>query len=171
MKNLISILVLFFFIAIGSSYHCFSQITITFVPSSGTSLSSFDVNNILANYTTDQLADGFIADIDASVTSIGAFAFRNNNYLLSVIANSVTSTGSTVFRNCILLKSVDLPLLTTTHLGEFQNCVSLESVSFGTGFTTPTNINFSNFIFDGVTTTEVDLTLGHNVLPERDGNF
>ena len=75
MKNLISILVLFCFIAIGSSYHCFSQITINFVPSSGTTLSKADVNNTLDNYTTEQLADGFIADIDASVTSIGDSAF------------------------------------------------------------------------------------------------
>ena len=119
MKNLISILALFCFIAIGSSYHCFSQITITFVPSSGTTLTQADVNNTLGDYTSAQLADGFVADIDASVTSIGEYAFDYNNYLLSVIANSVTSIGIFAFRNCYGLTSVSFPVVTSIGRSAF----------------------------------------------------
>ena len=64
-KNLISILVLFCFVAIGDNYICLSQITINFTPSSGMILTQDDVNNTLDNYTTEQLEDGFIAVSDA----------------------------------------------------------------------------------------------------------
>ena len=53
----------------------------------------------------------------------------------------------------------------------FQECTSLESVSLGTSFKTAQNIYLDTNAFTGVTTTNIDLTLGYNVLPERDGNF
>ena len=69
--------------------------------------------------------------IDNGVTSIGAYAFYNCDYLASVIIpNSVTSIGNGTFYDCTFLASVTIPN-SVTSIGDeaFRACRSLASVT------------------------------------------
>ena len=69
--------------------------------------------------------------IDNGVTSIGAYAFYDCDYLASVIIpNSVTSIGNGTFYDCTFLVSVTIPnSVTSIGAYAFSGCTSLTSVT------------------------------------------
>lgn len=119
--------------------------------------------------------------IREGVTTIGAYAFRNLEYLESVtIPEGVTSIGYQSFVECTALKSVTFPsTLETSGFQSFFGCTSLETVEFLDGakeigdymfagctsvksVTIPASItNFGNNAFEGCSSlTEVTVSEG-----------
>ena len=76
-------------------------------------------------------------DVEYNVTSIGEYAFSEDNDLTSVtIPNSVTSIGSYAFKNCSSLTTATIPnSVTTLGIFIFSNCSELTSVVLGDGLT------------------------------------
>ena len=71
--------------------------------------------------------------IPSSVTSIGTYAFRSCDSLISVsIGNSVKSIGHGAFANCFSLASIFIPE-SVEHIMHyaFSNCINLISVTIG----------------------------------------
>ena len=84
--------------------------------------------------------------IPASVTSIGAYAFRNCTGLTEVvIPNGVTAINSYLFYGCTNLESVTLPT-NATALGEyvFYNCSKLDGIVIPEGVPAINRGAFSN---------------------------
>ena len=72
-----------------------------------------------------------------SVTSLGAYAFRDTSLTSITIPDSVTSIGDGSFYNCTNLTSVTIPdSVTTIGISAFNGCTSLTSVTIGNGVNT-----------------------------------
>jgi hypothetical protein len=78
----------------------------------------------------------------SNVTEIGIFAFANCDALETANFPKVQTIGNGVFGECNSLKDVNFPNVTEIGINAFVYCPALEKVSLGTGFTTPTEIEF-----------------------------
>ncbi len=80
-------------------------------------------------------------------TSIPNSTFDGNNTLVSItIPDTITTIGAYAFRNCTLLTSIELPALTNVGANLFSGCTSLQSVTFTEGIT-----KISSSMFKGCT--------------------
>ena len=111
------------------------------------------------------------------VISVGGSAFHSCWALVSVDIPEVTTIGNGSFAGCSALTAVNFPKVETIGTFAFTSCPNLKTISFGTGFETETKINFSVAAFGGtfdsgsvistgaISTPDIDLILGENVLP------
>lgn len=83
---------------------------------------------------------------NSKLTTIGDYAFSNNNFENFVIPTSVTSIGDYVFNVCQNLKSINLQEINITELGNgfFEYCTSLESITIPASVTTIANKAFAS---------------------------
>ena len=74
-------------------------------------------------------------EIPATVKTIRAEAFRNNDYITSVvIPNSVTTIGDRAFYDCDRLETVSIPgSVTSIGASAFKSCDVLKTVELGNG--------------------------------------
>lgn len=121
-------------------------------------------------------------DLPLSLTAIGDSAFYECMSLNSIsVPESVTSIGSYAFNSCYMLFSIEFPEVSTISQGVLQNCSSLFEVSLPSTITeinpssfqncsslrtiycyNPTPISITPDVFDGVTTSTVELVVPTN---------
>ena len=106
------------------------------------------------------------------LTTIEKSGFSNCHSLMSVNFPSLTTIGEWAFVYCTGLISATFPIAQTVGDYAFYACNELlTSLSFGTDFTTPTEIKFGQNVFqkvygNDILTEKIYLTLGENVLPK-----
>ena len=105
-----------------------------------------------------------------NATEVGVDAFRYCISLMSVNSSTVEIIGGYAFSNCPALESVSFPHTTSIGTSAFYYCPALSLLSIGTDLTTPTTVTIGSSVFNGVSTTNVDLTLGDDVYPAPVGN-
>ena len=105
--------------------------------------------------------------IPDSVTSIGEYAFWNCTSLTSVtIPNGVTSIGGGTFVGCESLESITIPdSVTSIGSGAFQRCASLTSIVIPDSVT-----NLGDWMFHSCTSLE-NVTLSNSLSAISDGTF
>jgi len=150
-------------------------------------------------YTFENRQDLTIANLK-EINEIGDYSFRNcfslnqltrmNNSgtlaMLETIGNGAFQNclslqyfphcpelkhiGEFAFSDCISMQEVNIPKVGSNSIGAkaFSGCTSLRKVTLGTGLTEPTHVNVANNAFDN--TSNIDLFIGENVLPKREGN-
>ena len=102
-----------------------------------------------------------------NVTHIGVGSFGDSWSLEYIHFPSVRYIDDSGFSGSGIV-SADFPLVEYIEEDAFADCENLISVSFGTGFTSPTEIYFGDDVFDYYATQDIDLILGGNVLPAPD---
>jgi hypothetical protein len=178
-------------IALAFCFEAQAQIdTVVFSTTDGSSILTSE--NITPKL--DTIAYPFIATFSDEVLEIGG-VFGNNEYLIEIkgnkikYASNVTNCKNLIkvsfpnapevsgFSNCISLATIDFPVI-EVMAGEslFNSCDALTYAIFGTGFREPTYVNIENGTFYGSIlgrdiTKNIELILGENVLPERNGNY
>ena len=81
----------------------------------------------------------------SQLTSIGDYAFYNCKFESIKIPASVTSIGANAFKNCTGLTSVTIPIsVTSIGASAFNHCDNLEFLSLGSGVTTISDGAFSS---------------------------
>ncbi|MCL2040088.1 MAG: T9SS type A sorting domain-containing protein [Bacteroidetes bacterium] len=169
-----------------------AQPTITFSPSSGTTLTMQDV---IITLTMSGIGDNPFHAVIENATIIGEVVFvSTQDQILSVTAESVTEIkmmafvaqsllteislpnveiiGEGAFAGCSVLETLSLPKIESIGGGAFLGANALTSVSLGTGLTTPTIIELGETEFEETMYSafsnfegDISLTLGANVLP------
>ncbi|MFI3288169.1 MAG: leucine-rich repeat domain-containing protein [Rikenellaceae bacterium] len=91
-----------------------------------------------------------------SATTIGQAAFNSCISLMTIELPLVTSIGSFAFISCISLMTIELPLVTSIGQAAFSFCTALKTVTIAT----ESEVTFGGGVFEGVTTTDIDLTVG-----------
>ena len=108
-----------------------------FNPSSGTSLSSSNVNTTLSGYTGN-----FTAIMGTNVQYILANAFENRNVTDISFAN-VESINDEAFKGCTKLTSVTIPkTVSTIEWKIFENCTNLATAKIPLSYTNSNNTYF-----------------------------
>ncbi len=93
------------------------------------------------------------------VTTIEGFVFGDCSSLTTIDMPSVTTIGEWAFRDCSSLTTVDMPSVTSIGSFAFYDCTSLTTLKFAT----EDGVVLSSIVstaFSGVTTTDIDLTVG-----------
>ena len=118
-----------------------------------------------------------------SAKSIGATSFIGCTSLEQISLPEVTSIGFVAFGACTSLKQISMPKVTSIAPGAFEQCGALQLWDIGRGFEVPTTVAFGPEIFGSTPpanagglragadiASNIELTLGENVLPKPDGN-
>ncbi|MBO4831564.1 MAG: leucine-rich repeat domain-containing protein, partial [Oscillospiraceae bacterium] len=85
-------------------------------------------------YAFDDSHDLVLAELAASVKTVGECAFWDCENLKNITMPGVTSLGQAAFDECVRLESVELPAcLTELDISVFRNCSALKEISLPDG--------------------------------------
>ncbi len=102
-------------------------------------------------------ADRKISIYCPNATSIGDWTFSECSSLATIDLPNVTSIGELAFLECSSLATVSIPKVTNVDYCAFRDCTALKTMTIAT----ESQVTFwGNYVLHGVTTTNIDLTVG-----------